>query len=64
MGNYQLRCPQGKLPPLQGALLSEITALSLMDQELVHCAKILLDERVPLVDRLPVTELLVPYQSI
>ena len=58
VGIYQLRCPQGKARSLQEALHNDLTALSTMDQEHVQRALDLLDELVPLVDRLPVAELL------
>jgi ATP-dependent helicase/nuclease subunit A len=58
VGIYQLRCPQGKPRSLQEALHNDLTALSTMDQEHVQRARDLLDELVPLVDRLPVAELL------
>jgi ATP-dependent helicase/nuclease subunit A len=58
VGIYQLRCAQGKPRPIQEALHSDLTALSTMDQEHVRRAQDLLDELVPLVDRLPVAELL------
>ena len=58
VGVYQLRCPQGKQRPIQDALHSDLSALSMMDQEHVRRAQALLDELVPLVDRLPVAELL------
>jgi ATP-dependent helicase/nuclease subunit A len=58
VGIYQLRCPQGKVRPFQEALHSDFSALSMMDQEHVRRAQRLLDELVPLVDRLPVAELL------
>lgn len=58
VGIYQLRCPLGKLRPIQEALHSDLSTLSTMDQEHVRRAQTLLDELVPLVDRLPVSELL------
>jgi ATP-dependent helicase/nuclease subunit A len=58
VGIYQLRCPQGKVRPIQEALHSDLTELSTMDQEHVRRAQAILDELVPLVDRLPVAELL------
>ncbi len=58
VGIYQLRCPLGKLRPIQEALHSDLSILSTMDQEHVRRAQTLLDELVPLVDHLPVSELL------
>jgi ATP-dependent helicase/nuclease subunit A len=58
VGIYQLRCPQGKVRPIQEAMGGDLTALSTMDQEHTRRAQAILDELVPLVDRLPVAELL------
>ena len=58
VGIYQLRCPQGKPIPIQKALHSDLSALSTMDQEHVRRAQDILDELLPLVDRLPISELL------
>jgi len=58
VGIYQLRCPQGKPIPIQKALHSDLSMLSTMDQEHVRRAQDILDELLPLVDRLPISELL------
>jgi len=58
VGIYQLRCPQGKPIPIQKALHSDLSALSIRDQEHVRRAHVILDELLPLVDRLPISELL------
>jgi ATP-dependent helicase/nuclease subunit A len=58
VGIYQLRCPKGKVRPVQEALHGDLSAISTMDQEHARRAQAILDELVPLVDRLPVAELL------
>jgi len=58
VGIYQLRCPQGKPIPIPKALHNDLSALPFRDQEHVRRAQNILDELLPLVDRLPISALL------
>jgi ATP-dependent helicase/nuclease subunit A len=58
VGIYLLRCPGGKIKPLYEALRGDLSSLSQSDQNHTLRALAILTDLEPLVDHLPVSELL------